>query len=107
MQKLLGKIESAEFGTIPDHPHLLGLQLEFSGPGWHVGDGGKFSVNVSSSCKWEKSERDEALTKLVDTVDEILKQAKVHKVSELVKKPVEITIEDGMFKDFRILTEVL
>lgn len=31
----------------------------------------------------------------------------VNYVSELLGKPVEVTLEDGVFKDFRILTEVL
>lgn len=32
-EKLLGKITSAEFGTIRDYPFLLGLQLYFKMPG--------------------------------------------------------------------------
>ena len=43
----------------------------------------------------------------LDELYEILKDAKVNYVSQLVGKPVEVEIEDNMFKDFRILTEVL
>ena len=42
-----------------------------------------------------------------EKVYQILKDAKVNYVSELVNKPVEVTIDKNCFKDFRILTEVL
>lgn len=47
------------------------------------------------------------LAESLDHVAKILKDAKVNYVSELLGKPVEVTLEDGIFKDFRILTEVL
>ena len=42
IEKFLGKIENAEFGTIVDYPFLMGLQLTFSLSGGcaGVGDGG-------------------------------------------------------------------
>ena len=47
------------------------------------------------------------LAESLDRLAKILKDAKVNYVSELLGKPVEVTLEDGVFKDFRILTEVL
>lgn len=42
-----------------------------------------------------------------EKVAAILKDAKVSSVSGLIGKPVEVTLEGNLFKDFRILTEVL
>ena len=106
-EKRLGKIVSAEFGLYPDRPFLYGLILEFSFPYSGIGDGGKYTVNISKECKWEKSDRQEAITKNAEFVSGILKDAKCNYVSELKNKPVEVTIVDNMFKSFRILTEVL
>lgn len=107
-EKLLGKIDFAEYGTFEDRPFLMGLQLGFSMNGCGVMSGGQYTVNMSKECKWDsKEEREHTITKYVDNVYEILKQAKVNYVSQLKNIPVEITIENNTFKDFRILTEVL
>ena len=101
--KILGKITFAEYGTVKDHPFLMGLQLGFKlGDGTNVMDGGSNTVNISKECRWE-----EAITVNIEKVYEILKDAKVNYVSELINKPVEVTIDKNCFKDFRILTEVL
>ncbi len=106
-EKLLGKIDFAEFGTIEDYPFLIGLQLGFSMNGCYVMDGGKYCVNISDQCKWEDREKNEVITNSVEYISEVLKDAKVNYVSQLVGKPVEVLIEDNTFKGFRILTEVL
>lgn len=109
--KELGKITFAEFGTIRDYPFLIGLQLGFRifriGSGFSVMDDGKYTVNISPECKWKELNREATVTKTIEEVNRILKDAKVNYVSELLNKPVEVTIEDDKFKDFRILTEVL
>ena len=107
-EKILGKITFAEYGTITDYPFLIGLQLGFKlGDGCGVMDGGKYTVNITKECRWEKSEREAAITVSVENVYQVLQDAKVNYVSQLVNKPVEVTIEKNTFKDFRILTEVL
>ena len=106
--KILGKINFAEYGTVRDYPFLIGLQLGFKlGDGTGVMDGGSNTINISKECKWEETEREAAITVSVEKVYQILKNAKVNYVSELVNKPVEVTIDKNCFKDFRILTEVL
>ena len=107
IEKVLGRITSAEYGTVKDYPFMLGLQLKFQFKGSGVGCGGKYTINISKTCRWDESDRQEAITKKADELYEILKDAKVNYVSQLVGKPVEVEIEDNMFKDFRILTEVL
>lgn len=106
--KILGKINFAEYGTVRDYPFLIGLQLGFKlGDGTYVMDGGINTINISEECKWEEAEREAAITVSVEKVYQILKDAKVNYVSELINKPVEVTIDKNCFKDFRILTEVL
>lgn len=107
-EKRLGKIDFAEFGTIRDYPFLIGLQLGFSMRGCGVMDGGKYTVNINPECKWEyDGAREEAVCLAVEKVNEILKDAKVNYVSKLIGKPVEVTLVNNTFSDFRILTEVL
>lgn len=106
--KILGKINFAEYGTVRDYPFLIGLQLGFKlGDGTGVMDGGSNTINISKECRWEESKRETAVTISVEKVYQILKDAKVNYVSQLINKPVEVTIEKNCFKDFRILTEVL
>lgn len=105
--KELGKITFAEFGTIRDYPFLIGLQLGFRMGRSTVMDGGKYTVNISTECKWKDFTREATITKSIEEVNRILKDAKVNYVSELLNKPVEVTMEGNTFKDFRILTEVL
>lgn len=107
-ENILGKITTAEFGMVRDYPFLFGLQLYFSlGDGTSIGCGSKYTVNISKECRWEESERREAITKNIEELNKILRDAKVCHVSDLVNKPVEVEIENNTFRDFRILTEVL
>ncbi|MEC2491381.1 hypothetical protein P9X15_25895 [Bacillus cereus] len=107
--KFLGKIEKAEFGTWRDRPFLMGLQLEFRFDGNSgVSCGGRHLINIGEHCNWEsEDEKHKAYQKVLKETNRILKDAKVNIVSELVGKPIEITIENQMYKEFRILTEVL
>ena len=107
-EKILGKITKAEYGMVNDYPYLFGLQLYFKlGDGTSIGCGSRYTENIGGACKWTAEERQCAITKSVDDIHRILKDAKVDYVSELVGKPVEVEIEKNTFKDFRILTEVL
>lgn len=108
IEKVLGKIDFAEFGTVRDYPFLIGLQLGFTlGGGGCIMDGGKYTVNISKECKWSEQERSLAVVSAVEDINKLLKDAKVNYVSQLINKPVEVTIENRIFKSFRILTEVL
>lgn len=106
--KFLGKIDFAEFGTIKDYPFLIGLQLGFKlGDGGCIMDGSAHTVNIDKQCRWEESERQQAITVTMEQLYKILNEAKVNYVSQLINKPVEVEIESNTFKSFRILTEVL
>lgn len=104
--KYLGKITRAEFGTIKDMNFLMGLQLTFAFDGSGVSTGGRYCVHTSKH--WSSDdERQYAVTESWDFIHEILKEAKVNFVSELIGKPVEVELCGNTFKDFRILTEVI
>ncbi len=105
--KFLGKIISAEFGRVEERPFLIGLQLVFKIDPYTVNDGGKYCVNISKDCRWGDDSRVEIITQYVEYVAQVLKDANCNYVSELVNKPVEVTVEGNTFKDFRILTEVI
>lgn len=107
IEKYLGKIDFAEYGTIKDYPFMIGLQLGFAFNGCGVMDGGKYTVNISAECKCDSSDIERAVTIQTRQLYKILKDAKCNYVSELIGKPVEVTIENNAFSDFRILTEVL
>lgn len=106
--KVLGKIDFVEFGTIKDYPFLIGLQVGFKlADGCGIMCGGKYTVNIDKQCRWEETERQQAITVTIENLYKLLKDAKVNYVSELLNKPVEVEIEKNTFKDFRILIEVL
>lgn len=107
IQRKLGKITNAQFGRYPDRPFLFGLQLEFDFKGSGVGCGGRYTVNISDACRWERQEKLEAIERNINHLNQILEDANVNHVSKLIGKPVEVTLEGNMFKDFRILTEVI
>lgn len=106
-EKILGKIDFAEYGSFKDRPFLLSLQLGFSFPHGGVMDGGKYTLNLSDSCRWDDDSRKEAIFEQALFLRDLLKEAKCNYVSELVGKPVEVTLQNNRFQYFRILTEVL
>lgn len=107
-EKVLGKITHAEFGQYPDRPFLFGLQLCFSLKGGGVCDGARYTLNISKECKWDRAdEKYLAFFESLEELNGILTDAKVNYVSQLKNKPVEITLKNYAFVDFRILTEVL
>lgn len=106
--KLLGKISDVRFGFIPDYPFLFGLDLTFKlSDSSYIGTGGQYTVNISEACKWSEEERNAALIDMINQVIKVMKDAEITNISDLKNKPVEVTIDQNMFKDFRILTEVL
>ena len=106
VEKHLGKILNAEFGFDKDYLHLYGLYLTFEFDG--CGVCGTMVTNISDGCKWDELDgRKNALENQALNINKVLKDAKVNYVSQLKGKPVEIELDNNMFKSFRILTEVL
>ena len=106
-EKLLGKIIFAEYGLYPDRPFLFGLLLGFSFSAGGCESGSRYTVNMSQECRWSAEERTTAIVKNVEFVYDLLSAAGCDYISGLVGKPVEAVFENYLFKEFRILTEVL
>ena len=104
-RKVLGKIESVSFGFIPEREFLFGLSLTFRFESGGVQ--GNDTINIGKECKWTITERQRAIAEMIDRVAEVMRAAKVLDVADLKGKPVEVTLEDDWYKEFRILTEVL
>lgn len=108
MEKVLGKIKDVDVQLIGGC--FLGIDFTFSldGGSRGIGSGGKYTVNTNKRCKYDGvEERNEVYAKSLEYIRRFLKEAKVDRVQQLKNLPVEVTIENQIFKDFRILTEVL
>lgn len=104
MEKELGKISIAEFGN---YDIFFGLRLQFA-----LGNGGgcgyiKEGLLNPNYRHYNDGEKDKESLAVIDFTRNILKDAKVEYVSELVGKPVEVHFENNACVGFRILTEVL
>jgi len=111
MNKKLGKISNAKFGRVYDKEFIFGLLLDFGGDGWGI-SATSHAINMCEDCKWKNPEqRFEAIEKIMTFTYDLLEEAGVHSVNELIGIPVEVEFEDGewgtKFKEFRILKEVL
>lgn len=104
--KFLGKIVSAEYGIDRDYPCNIGIKLNFQFDRcYSITDGCKYMINLDEECGTVLDSQ-AAIASLVDLY-KLLEDAKVQNVSELENCPVEVEIDDNIFKGFRILTEVL
>jgi len=110
-KKLLGKISEVYFGLGGYQECQIGLHLTFDMNGY--GGCRDFAawdptlVKHDNNCKWSEESRDKQFAEIIRFVSKILSEAKVDRVEKLKGKPVEITVENGCIKDWRILTEVL
>lgn len=107
MTKYLGKIDSVHFGFNRDRPFLFGLELTFKFDGNSYVTSVKDTVNISEECKWDTLERRKGITECIDRIAKIMRDANVNDVKDLKNTPVEITLDGNLFKDYRILTEVI
>lgn len=107
IEKILGEITFAEYGIIKKYPYMIGLLLEFDFKDSSVVmTGSKYTVGISKkNCLADEMTRITSMIKNIEKVVNILNAAKCNYVSELIGKPVEVTLENNTFKDFRILTE--
>jgi len=98
-EKYLGKIIRVEFGIVKDYPFLFGITYEFSYSCWNVCGHDVVNTDLDNS--------EIELGRMLKGVLNTMKDAKVNDIYELTGKPVELIINDGQFKSFRILKEVI
>ncbi len=111
MEKKLGKIEKVRFGHCGYDNTGIGISFTFLFDGRGVcADKSGWDAEIikhSDHCKWTEEDRNKSYAEIVRYISLLLKQAKVSDVSDLRGKPVEITLDGNLLKDWRILEEVL
>ena len=112
-EKMLGKIVEAKFGLGGYQNTALGLHLTFESikDKWGASYTQSFwdfnTIKYNENCKWDEDDRRDAYINIMIYVSNILDDAKVYTIDQLVNIPVEVVFEDNKIKDWRILTEVL
>lgn len=106
MRKKLGYIRSAKYGQVKDMPIMFGLQLDFYFNDSTGAGTTELIFNISDEVK-DAVPMDQIIVNITRKINEILTEANVNTVDELIGKPVEVTIEGANTKSFRILTEVI
>jgi len=96
--KMLGKIEKAEFGMISDRDYLFGLIITLKSGATGVISDHVANMNIAEN---------ERIVEISKFTYNLLKDAKVTSVDKLVGVAVEITFNGNVLESFRILTEVL
>lgn len=111
MEKRLGKIAFIEFGRMPNREgfYRTGMWIAF---GFNGGKEGTALVREgflhdSGDIREGEEEVRNKVYGMVKEVDELLEEAGLRYISELINMPVEVSIEDGEAVSFRILKEVL
>jgi hypothetical protein len=111
MEKRLGKIESVSFGLGGYQGAMLGLHVTLGNGSWGVSDSkGNWDaeqISCSEHTKWSEGDRDGWYAEIMRYVSKLLKDGKVDSVDKLKGKPVEVTLDGNLLKEWRILTEVL
>ena len=109
-KKLIGKIQSIEFGFGGYQEAQIGISVTLGGDkeGWGVGDfRGPWARNPDKHCKWTKEEQIQQAGETVMWLRDLLLDAKVNNINELSGIPVEVEFEGNTLKSWRILTEVI
>lgn len=95
-KKVLGKIEKVKFGRVHDRPYLFGLSLCLSTSN---GSGVIHTniVNIQHKGIINHKERESNIIEMNEYIYNLLKEAKVMTIDELVGKPVEMTFKESYF----------
>ena len=111
MEKRLGKIQSIKFGIGGYQDAMIGLHITLGSTGWGVTDTKSAwdaeTVQHTEHCKWTEKDRDAQYAEILRYVSKLLNEANVTNVNDLKGKPVEVTFNGNLLKEWRILTEVL
>ena len=109
MRKELGKIKSVRFGYGGYGDSQFGLSLTLASGCSCVNTGHQeWGLDISSrGTEWDEAARDENFALIMRKTNQLMIDAKVKEVHELVGIPIEIEWDGNSLKDWRILTEVL
>lgn len=108
MEKKLGKIKSVQFGV---EEGRLGIHFSLEGKEWCVVTSNSTldfeTINHDESCDWNEEQRSKRHDEIMKFVSKLLNQARVSNVSELKGTPIEVTMNNGLLMEWRVLTEVI
>ena len=111
MNKELGKITNVIFGHGGYQDAMLGMHFVFEGNFGGVtcteSTWDAEMIECTESSKWTEEERSGHYSDIMRKLSKLLSEAKVHSVDKLKGVPVELTFENRILKDWRILTEVI
>jgi hypothetical protein len=111
MTKELGKIEKVRFGHCGYQESCLGISFVLIGKGWGLVDSKSTwdaeLIEHTENSQWTEEDRDKQYSEIMRYVSKLLKDAKVSNISELQGKPIEVTLDGNLLKEWRILSEVL
>lgn len=104
---ILGKISKVFFGKSDGR---FGLWITLSST-WSVQTQytcwDPIEVTPDENHKWTEEDRDMELIKIMNKVSELLKQARIDDINDLLNIPVEFSFSKGILSEWRILEEVL
>jgi len=122
-RKVLGKIESVDFGHCGYQECCIGISFTLVGETGGVSDAkcvwdpnmitapnpSSNSIEIDSveSTGWTEKDRSKQNDEVMRYISDLLHQAKIHSLNDLQGVPVEITYEGNTLQSWRILTEVI
>lgn len=107
-EKMLGHIDSVQFGIGGYNEAMFGLSVHCRGEGCGVSSfDGTWAFPPSDNAKWTEQDRRDHYADMCIRIIELLKQAKVDDVAKLKGKPVELEFDGNLLKSWRLLTEVI
>lgn len=104
----IGKIRSVRYGFGGYQDAMYGISFDLGGKGWGVGDfWGTWAQEPDEYTKWTKKDQDKVFLSTSKRILELLKNAEVQSLEELVNTPIEIEFEGNTLKSWRVLTEAV
>lgn len=108
IRKEIGKIRNIYFGYGGYQEAMIGITIDLGGKDWGVGDfKGMWSMERHGSEKWTDQDRIQILGEIVMWANQLMKDAHVTTLNDLIDIPVEVTFEGQSLDSWRILTEVI
>lgn len=113
MRKQIGKIKSVCVGKGGYQNAMFGISFELGGPDWTVGDfEGAWGIktpphDITTEAGWTEKDRTEAFSLTMRRMNQLICDAKVDCIAQLVNIPIEATFEGQKLQTWRILTEAI
>lgn len=109
IRKEIGKIKKVEFGMGGYQDAQFGFRFELGGKSWGVNDfWGQWATKRLATAEWTEQDRLTYLGKDCMRVLQLLQDAKVESLQDLIDVPIECSFEGfNILSSWRILTEVI